>query len=55
MKQPPYVVVVKRKSAFGHGPRRIGKRVKIPCGSAAVTSDESPMKPLRKGAVRRGD
>jgi hypothetical protein len=36
----------KRISASDYGRRRIGNRVQIPSGSAAVMDDEGPKKPL---------
>ena len=44
-----------RTSAPGHGRGRIGNRVQIPGGCAAVSDDEAPMKAtVSPGMVRRG-
>jgi hypothetical protein len=42
-------------SASDHGQRRIGNRVQIPSGSAAVMDDEGLKKPLPSARVVRRD
>jgi hypothetical protein len=43
LKQPRHLVDYRRKSACGYGHRRIGNRMQIPDGCAAVAEDEGPI------------
>jgi hypothetical protein len=43
LKRPRHIVEYRRKSACGYGHRRIGNRMQVPDGCAAVTEDEGPI------------